>query len=286
MTGATGDAEKTGAPGAAWLAGLRAATRAIVDYALPPRCPGCGVIVGDDRQFCLACWSSLDFLGGPGCVHCSIPLPQTVSGGEIACGACLAEPPPFQGAPAALAYGPVARTVALRLKYGRRTGHARLMARLMARQLAALGDVDAVLLVPVPLHRWRLWSRGFNQAALLADELARLTGAPRDHHLLLRVKPTASLRGKGRKERERIVAGAFALAPDAKARAAGRHLVLVDDVHASGATLRAAARVLRRSGAMRVSALTWARVVPDAARGNIFDFASLDSDMQSERMTG
>ena len=204
----------------------------------------------------------------------------------LACGACLADPPPFDGAPSALAYGPVARTVALRLKYGRRTGHARLMARLMARQLVVLGDIDAVLLVPVPLHRWRLWSRGFNQAALLADELARLTGAPRDHHLLLRVKPTASLRGKGRKERERIVAGAFALAPDAKARAAGKHLVLVDDVHASGATLRAAARVLRRSGAMRVSALTWARVVPDAAKGNIFDFASLDSDMQNERMTG
>ena len=204
----------------------------------------------------------------------------------LACGACLADPPPFDGAPSALAYGPVARTVALRLKYGRRTGHARLMARLMARQLVVLGDIDAVLLVPVPLHRWRLWSRGFNQAALLADELARLTGAPRDHHLLLRVKPTASLRGKGRKERERIVAGAFALAPDAKARAAGKHLVLVDDVHASGATLRAAARALRRSGAMRVSALTWARVVPDAVGGNIFDFASLDSDMHSERTTG
>ncbi|HET6524851.1 ComF family protein [Sphingopyxis sp.] len=286
MARATGDAEKTDAPAGAWLGGLRAATRAIVDYALPPRCPGCGVIVGDDRQFCLACWSSLDFLGGPGCTHCSIPLPTAAPGGAVACGACLAEPPPFDGAPAALAYGPVARTVALRLKYGRRTGHARLMARLMARHLVVAGETDAVLLVPVPLHRWRLWSRGFNQAALLADELAQLTGAPRDHHLLLRVKPTASLRGKGRGERERIVAGAFALAPDAKARAAGKHVVLVDDVHASGATLRAAARVLRRSGAARVSALTWARVVPDAAGGNIFDFASLDSDMQSERTTG
>src|SRR3546814_17040082 len=84
MAGARGDAEKTDAPAGAWLAGLRAATRAIVDYALPPRCPGCGVIVGDDRQFCLACWSSLDFLGGPGCVHCSIPLPQTMPSGEIA----------------------------------------------------------------------------------------------------------------------------------------------------------------------------------------------------------
>ena len=286
LSKSTGEAEKADAPAEAWLGGLRAATRAIVDYALPPRCPGCGVIVGDDRQFCLACWSSLDFLGGPGCTHCSIPLPTAAPGGALACGICLAEPPPFEGAPAALAYGPVARTVALRLKYGRRTGHARLMARLMARQLVALGDIDAVLLVPVPLHRWRLWSRGFNQAALLANELARLTGAPRDHHLLRRAKPTASLRGKGRKERERIVAGAFALAPGAKTRAAGKHLVLVDDVHASGATLRAAARVLRRSGAARVSALTWARVVPDVAGGNIFDFASLDSDMQSERMTG
>lgn len=283
MATTTGEVEKGDAPAGAWLGGLRVAARAIVDYALPPRCPGCGAIVGEDRQFCLPCWSSLDFLDGPSCAHCSIPLPTALPGAPIVCGACLASPPPFDGAPAAVAYGPVARTVALRLKYGRRTGHARLMARLMARQLAMLGTIDDMLLVPVPLHRWRLWSRGFNQAALVADELSRLTGAPRDHHLLLRVKSTASLRGKGRRERERIVAGAFALARDAKARVAGRHLVLVDDVHASGATLRAAAKILGRSGAARVSALTWARVVPDAMmNGNIFDFASLDSDMTDE----
>lgn len=283
MAMATGEAEESIAPTGALLRGLRVAARAIVDYALPPRCPGCGVIVGEDRQFCLTCWSSLHFLDGPACTQCSIPLPVALPGGPIACGACLASVPPFDGAPAAVTYGPVARTVALRLKYGRRTGHARLMARLMVRQLAVLGGADEILLVPVPLHRWRLWSRGFNQAVLVVDELARQTGAPRDHHLLLRTKSTASLRGKGRRERERIVAGAFALTPDAKARTAGRHVVLVDDVHASGATLRAAARVLRRSGAARVSALTWARVVPEALMtGNIFDFASLDSDMMDE----
>ncbi|MGV3729652.1 MAG: double zinc ribbon domain-containing protein [Sphingopyxis sp.] len=285
MASATGDAEKTGAPGGLALRLVRAAARVIVDYALPPRCPGCGTVVGEDRQFCLACWSSLDFPGDPCCASCSLPLPSAMPGERIQCGACLADPPPFDGAPAAVAYGPVARTVALRLKYGRRTGHARLMARLMARQLAALGPAEAMLLVPVPLHRWRLWSRGFNQAGLVADELARLTGAPRDHHLLRRVKATAPLRGKGRRERERVVAGAFALAADAKQRAAGRHLVLIDDVHASGATLRAAARALRRSGAARVSALTWARVVPDAITGNEIDIASLDSDMD-QRMTG
>lgn len=287
MATTTGDVEKEGVPTSAWRGGLRAAARAIVDYALPPRCPGCGVVVGEDRQFCLACWSSLHFLDGPCCSRCSIPLPTALPGGPIACGACLASAPPFEGAPAAVAYGPVARTVALRLKYGRRTGHARLMAQLMARHLAALGDAERILLIPVPLHRWRLWSRGFNQAALIADELARLTDAPRDHHLLLRVKATASLRGKGRRERDRIVAGAFALAGDAKQRAAGRHLVLIDDVHASGATLRAAAKLLNRSGAARVSALTWARVVPDALMsGNIFDFASLDSNMTDLVMTG
>jgi predicted amidophosphoribosyltransferase len=122
MARTTGEAEKTGERAAAWFGGLRAIGRAIVDYALPPRCPGCGVIVGDDRQFCLACWSSLDFLSEPACAHCSIPLPTAAPGGALACGACLAEPPPFDGAPAALVYGPVARTVALRLKYGRRTG--------------------------------------------------------------------------------------------------------------------------------------------------------------------
>lgn len=259
----------------------------MVDYALPPRCPACGVIVGDDRQFCLACWQSLDFLDGPACSRCSIPLPAALSAAPIECGACLADPPPFDGAPAAVAYGPAARTVALRLKYGRRVGHARLMARLMARPLAALvGEADA-LLVPVPLHRWRLWSRGFNQAGLIAAELTRLAGVPHDPHLLVRAKATASLRGKKRRERETIVAGAFALAPAARAKAAGRHLILIDDVHASGATLRAAARTLRRSGAARVSALCWARVVPDALMTrNIFDFASLDSDIGDERTTG
>lgn len=287
MTTGTGDVEKIGGAAGSWLRGLRLAGREIVDYALPPRCPGCGVIVGADRQFCLTCWSSLHFLDGPACSHCSVPLPTALPDAPVACGACLASPPPFDGAPSAVAYGRVARTVALRLKYGRRTGHARLMAQLMARPLAGLSGADDILLVPVPLHRWRLWSRGFNQAALMADELARATGAARDHHLLLRIRATASLRGKGRRERERIVAGAFALAPGAKARVAGRHLVLVDDVHASGATLRAAAKVLRRSGAARVSALTWARVVPDALMtSNIFDFASLDSDMTDQVMTG
>lgn len=288
MGAATGDVDGGPSAGAAdvIVRGLQRTGRALIDYALPPRCPACGTIVAGDRQFCLGCWQSLHFLDGPACARCSIPLPDALPGADLQCGACLADPPPFDGAPSAVAYGPAARTVALRLKYGRRVGHARLMAGLMVRPLTSLVGGGEALLVPVPLHRWRLWSRGFNQAALVAAELTRLTGVPHDHELLLRARATASLRGKGRREREKIVAVAFKLAEGAKARAAGRHLILVDDVHASGATLRAAAKALRRSGATRVSALCWARVVPDAlASGNIFDFASLDSDMVDERMT-
>lgn len=104
---------------------------------------------------------------------------------------------------------------------------------------------------------------------------------------MLRVNSTASLRGKKRREREKEVSGAFALARDSRVRTSGRHLVLIDDVHASGVTLRATARALQRSGAKRVSALAWARMVPEALMtSNIFDFASLDSDMTEQMMTG
>jgi ComF family protein len=251
-----------------------------MDFALPPRCPGCGTIVADDDSFCLSCWKSLDFLDRPACAQCSIPLGEGAHDGMV-CGACLADAPPFAGAPAAVAYGPVARTVALRLKYGRRLGHARLMARLMLRKLPA--DPAALLLVPVPLHRWRLWSRGFNQAALIAAAIARQSGAAHDPMLIERRRNTPSLRGRGRRERAATVQGAFALAADARARIGGRHIVLIDDVHASGATLKACARALRGSGAAAVSTLTFARVVPGdlLADGQDIDFAALDSDINT-----
>lgn len=155
------------------------------------------------------------------------------------------------------------------------------MAELMARPLAALAAqaTHPLLLVPVPLHRWRLWARGFNQAGLVARHLATLAGVAMADDLLFRRRATPSLRGLGRAQRARAVQGAFALTGDARARLAQHHVILVDDVHASGATLRACARVLQRGGAARVSALSFARVIPDAPDPAAFDFAVIDSDM-------
>lgn len=158
---------------------------------------------------------------------------------------------------AAVAYGDIAREVALKLKYSGRLACAGTMARAMAR----LMPDDADLLVPVPLHRWRIWTRGFNQAALIAATLSRSAGIACDTGLLRRVKATPVLRGLGARGRAKAVAGAFALAEGARTRLAGKTVILVDDVYTSGATGAACARVLKRGGADKVILLCWARVL-------------------------
>jgi ComF family protein len=236
---------------------LAAAMRPAIDYALPPRCPGCGAIVAADHSFCLACWSGMEFLGDPCCARCGLPFEHDM-GDDAQCAACLATPPPFDSARAVLAYGDVARTVALRLKYGRRTGLARLIAAQIVRHVPR--DVGSPIIVPVPLHRWRLWGRGFNQAALIGDQLGRLTGLPVDRHSLRRARRTQPLRGMHPGERAKAVRGAFALAPGHGLK--GRAILLIDDVHTSGATAGACARALRKGGAASVHLLCWARALP------------------------
>ncbi|RYY47762.1 MAG: ComF family protein [Sphingomonadales bacterium] len=239
---------------------LLASLARLADLALPPRCPGCGEVTGADHRFCGTCWGRLRFLGPPWCAHCHLPFEYDRGEGAL-CGPCIADPPPYAGVRAAVAYGDVARDVALKLKYSGRLACAETMARAMAR----LMPEDAELLVPVPLHRWRIWSRGFNQAALIARSLSRASGVRGDAELLRRVKATPVLRGLGHKGRAKAVAGAFALAPGAGAKLAGKTIVLIDDVHTSGATAAGCARILLRGGAAKVTLLCWARVVESEA---------------------
>ena len=237
-----------------WLIPLRF----VADFALPPRCPGCGGVTGDDHQFCAECWSKLRFLAPPWCAGCNGPFAYD-RGDDALCAQCLADPPDHAGIHAAVAYGEVARTVALRLKYGGRTA----LAETVGRQMARLMPADAALLIPVPLHRWRLWSRGFNQAALIAHALTIACDVPNDPLLLRRVRPTPPLRGMGAKARARAVAGVFRVV-DPHARLRDKTVVLIDDIYTSGATTAACVRVLLRAGAAKVSILCWARVLDDA----------------------
>jgi ComF family protein len=240
----------------------RAALRHVVDFALPPRCPACGTIVPGPNLFCLACWQSLAFLGEPCCARCGLPFGYE-SGADAECGRCLAEPPPFERLRAAVAYGDTARKVALKLKYSGRPGIAETLAHFMMRQLPALcgESTGEALLVPVPLHRWRMWKRGYNQAALIASALSRRSGIACELDLLRRIHATPPLKGLGRRERAMAVRGVFAVPKELRPRLKGRPVILVDDVFTSGATAGACARTLRRAGARSVVILTWARVV-------------------------
>jgi ComF family protein len=238
-------------------AALRSLASSAVDFALPPRCPACGTILADPHRFCLACWQSLTFLGEPCCVRCGLPF-EFGGEGDAECGNCLADPPPFDRLRAAVAYGEIARGVALKLKHGGRPGVAETLAALMLRHLDPRADA---LLVPVPLHRWRIWRRGYNQAALIAAALARRSGLVAAQDILRRTRATPMLRGLGRRERALTVRGAFKVTEAGKARLRGRRVILVDDVYTSGATAGACARALKRAGAASVEVLCWARVV-------------------------
>jgi ComF family protein len=227
--------------------------RSALDFALPPRCGGCGTIVDDVDSFCAICWRNLNFLQG-GCIRCGLPLKSTEA--EI-CGACLANPPRLDRIRAAVAYDDISRSIALRLKYGRKTALARTMSRYMG---PLIGELPSnALFVPVPLHRRRLWSRGFNQSAIVARELSRRTGIPVKVDALKRVRATPQLKGMAVRERRRTVAGAFRANPVAELR--GRSVILVDDVLTTGSTANACARVLKRAGAERVDLISWARVI-------------------------
>jgi ComF family protein len=231
----------------------------IVDFALPPRCPGCGVVTPEDHRFCLDCWTKLDFLGGPACASCGEPF-EYDAGADARCGACLYELPAFDGVRAAVAYGEIASKIALRLKYGGRPG----LAETAARQMARLVPEEADLLVaPVPLHRWRIWRRGYNQSALIARALCRREGLTLALGLLERKRATPILRGLGPAARAKAVRGAFAVPLSRKAALKGRNILLIDDIYTTGATANACAKALKRAGAGKVWLLCWARVVRD-----------------------
>jgi ComF family protein len=233
--------------------GLRAAAHWVLDFALPPRCGGCGTIVSDVHSFCADCWKTVEFLGGSGCMFCGLPLQATE---QARCGACLARPPRIARTRAAVAYGDLARSLAIRLKYGRKVAIARTMAHYM---VGLVGEEGNRLLVPVPLHRTRLWVRGFNQSALVARELSRRLGIAVDPFALQRTRRTPPLKGMSPLQRRKTVAGAFRVRD--KGIVAGKTVILIDDVLTTGSTAEACARTLQRAGASRVELVSWARVV-------------------------
>lgn len=206
----------------------------IVDLVYPPRCPMCGVAVANHGALCVDCWSLLEFAG------------EEVDVGEAE-------------VLAATIYNDASRQLILAFKHGGKIALAPLLARLMASKLPDACELPA-LLIPVPLHRLRLWRRGYNQAGLLARELAKMGKGELLVDGLERCKQTPSLGGLGRQEREKALAGAIRVRNGAQSRIAGQHVVLVDDVLTSGATSEACVTALAKAGAASVRIACFAKV--------------------------
>ena len=237
---------------------MRAGFALVADVALPQLCPSCREPV-DGAGLCPACWSKLSFIAPPYCQRLGIPFAFDSGAGLLSMEA-IADPPAYNRARAAVRYDDVARKLVHALKYGDRLDLAPTMGRWMARAGGELlADADA--LVPVPLHWRRQWARRFNQAALLAQIIARTNGRVVAHGALKRVKATPQQVGLDKSERAHNVQGAFRVPAAGRAEVAGRKLLLIDDVLTSGATIDACTRALLRAGATSVDVLVFARVV-------------------------
>lgn len=233
-----------------------------VDWITPPKCVTCRADVTAGASLCLGCWQTLTFIDEPVCDALGTPFDYDQGEGALS-PAAIAEPPAWQRARAAVAFTETAKQLVHLLKYNDMHEAGLAMARMMlgpGRKL--ISDCD--VLVPVPLHRKRLWRRRFNQAAVLAQEISRVSGKPFLTDVLLRQMGTRSQVGLTAEERRKNVRQAFAVFPEKRPAIEGKRVLLVDDVRTTGATAAACAQTLQAAGAAGVDVLSFALVLTPA----------------------
>lgn len=237
--------------------------QALLHIVYPPQCINCDARVISDFGLCGDCWRETPFITGLVCHHCGLPLPGQDADAPVLCDDCLRIARPWCAGRAALLYHGNGRQLVLALKHADRLDIAHPAAEWMFKAAQPLFVPD-MLVAPVPLHRWRLVTRRYNQAALLSARIARLADLAHCPDLLQRPRNTGSQEGRSRDGRFANMSGALTLHPRRSERVKGRHILLVDDVMTSGATLAAGAEACLAAGASAVSVLVMARVAKQA----------------------
>lgn len=235
-----------------------------IDIVLPPRCLVTGEAVDAPGLLAPQFWSKLNFIEAPYCNRCGMPFPFSPEIGNVTflCGACLDHPPVFDMARQALVYDDNSRDMVLKFKYADKLHFSKTFALWLKRAGADLLPTTDII-APVPLHRFKLWRRRYNQASLLASSLAQLTGVICLPDLLERNRSTKPHRGLSLRERKTNVSGAFAVRERHAQSLRGKNVLVIDDVHTTGATLNECARALFNVGASKVYTLALARVTKD-----------------------
>jgi ComF family protein len=246
------------------LAAARATFTNTLDFVVPPSCPICRQLVQMDGGLCGTCWRQVPWIDGPVCNRLGLPLAYDLGPGAVSAEA-LANPPEFDRMRAVCTHEGVAPQLVHALKFANQRHLADALGAMMARAGRALLGEPNTVLVPVPLHPLRQLQRRYNQSALLARAISTITGAPVVHNSVRRIKRTRQQLALSRGDRLRNVRGAFKLTGKGEVALAGKHVVLIDDVHTTGATLDALALTLTSQAAVarpkQVDALVFSTTV-------------------------
>lgn len=241
---------------------FRRAGAVMLNAAVPPSCPVTGEPVASAGVLSASAWERIRFIDDPVCARCGAPFTADFGAGAE-CAACVAEPPQFDRARAGVVYDEASHALIVGFKHADRSDFGPLLAGWLARAGAGM-IASSTILAPVPLHRRRLFARRFNQSADLAYRVARATGARFAPLFFERLRATPSQKGMSADQRRRNLAGAIGVRAASAGAAAGAHVVIIDDVMTTGATINACARAARKAGAARVDALVLARAMRDA----------------------
>lgn len=230
----------------------------LIEFLFPPACPLCDAPVSTHGQLCADCWGAINWIDNPKCVKCGYPFPADIDlGGAPLCPVCASGQCELDWIRCACVYDDVSRSAMLPFKHAGRTKYSLFMSHAMIWALRDI-NVDADVVMPVPLANKRLFKRGYNQATLLARPISRALNIKMDLDSVVRTH-REMMGHKNARERAENIRGVFSVVnPDA---VRGKRILLVDDVMTTGATFSELRRILVRSGAAAVYGIAFCRAV-------------------------
>ncbi len=229
----------------------------IINLILPPRCIATDEIVGEQGSISPKYWPLLNFSEKPLCEICGQIFEFHIEDG-MTCATCIDKKPHFDMARSALIYDDFSSKMILKFKHGDKQHASISFAKWMLRagsEFINSGDIIA----PVPLHRFRLFKRKFNQSGILASEIAKYIEAKPVLDLIIRQKHTPPQKGLNAEKRRKNVARAFIINPKYKDLIKGKNIIIIDDVYTSGATLNECSKLLKTGKADKIFCLTIAQ---------------------------